>query len=952
MQVEKYLTEFEPQLQALLLIKWTQFQEYHPEISKQYAESDIKKISKFWIGTEFMYHASLAQPKLLTYCLTQTDPDALFASLKKNITPRLKAISTPEQLNKCLYQFKQEMSAIIIWQQVVMQCDLVDIFKWTSQLADTILIVSMNWCHQHLSQRYGIPIMTDGEIIPLFIVALGKLGGQELNFSSDIDIMFVYMENGTMTHQRRALTHQEFFTKLAQLVLQVLSPLEHQNKIYRVDLRLRPYGQSGALVSSFFALEKYYQEQGRDWERYALVKARIVNSTSSSQNLTQLFNRFVYRKYLDYTAFSALRDMQETINAQSHTYSKYHDIKRGCGGIREIEFTVQAFQIIRGGKVPALQTSSLLFALNYCMQEAIFNEVDGQCLSDAYFYLRQLENCLQMFDDQQTHVLPNDPLVQTRITCVMCHQTWTAIIENLAAHQAAVNEIFIRTISPRKNNFRTINIFANDLTNEQISQYFHELGLEDTQALIMTLNTLKKYIYTRDATPTARKRMSMLLPKLFEILAKEDSPNYLFERLLPLLMAISLRSAYLVLLLENPNTLVWLIKLAKQGDWFIRRITEFPILLDELLDFQLAHAPISLTDLEKNFQELQYKIDEHELEYQMERLRQLKLKTELHIAIQAMNQLISAAHVNRILTRLAELIIEQTFHWAWQIVTRKYGHLTEAKNKQDCRCAIIAYGNLGAYAMNYQSDLDLILIFDVAQLQMTDGCKSISALEFYTKLFQRILTMLSMRTINGVLYDTDTRLRPSGNQGLLVATLQGFTQYQQDKAWTYEHQALVKSRCLIGDRSLFAQLNALKIAILQTSVNQTALHTDLLSMREKIGRQVITEIVDIKSFKNCAGSITDVDFMVQYIVLKYAQSYPELAQHTETVMLLSLFKNLGILTAQAFAQLVEIYQFYQACLQQLALFGKLTDESNKKLHVCQQRVQNFWQKLFEGNNDV
>jgi len=948
------LADFEPNIQELLAAYWQQFQKSHPNYIASLSKEVMIKLSTFWASSEFIFNASLQDPTLINI-YTKQNPKLGLKQLILELENNLLDVTSLEQINQQICRFKLEKSAIIAWQQIINKKDLKIILAWTSQLADAILKVALDKCYIQLSQRYGYPVLEHQVKMPLYVVALGKLGGNELNFSSDLDIIFVYVKNGIIKNNKKELTHQEFFTKLVQLILQMLHPNNPHNRVYRIDLRLRPYGKSGPLVSSYSALEKYYQEQGRDWERYALVKARIINQDKNAKEIAALLNAFVYRKYLDYSAFNALRDMKSMIKEQSKESSLHADIKRGEGGIREIEFIAQAFQIIKGGRLPALKTSSLLMALKACQQENILSKASIAKLKSAYLFLRELENCLQILNDKQIHHLPDDNLEQKRVTVSMSVKNWQLICSQLKSHQKDVAQIFKETITPTSKKETTIDLLVADLTEKQIKDYFNSLGLNEVNELYETLMSLKSYIYTREATPIARKRMALLLPNILTRLAKEKSPNRIFKKLLPLLTAISLRSAYLVLLLENPNTLVWLIQLAKRGGWFIERIAQFPILLDELLDLQIANEQLTETALQKQLRQRAASIATDDIEQQMLVLREFKLKTELLIAIQQINQMLSAEAISQLLTILAEAIIQQVFSWTWQQVTQKYGKIVDANCEEQSHCIIVSYGNLGAYSMNYQSDLDLILVFDVPQEKMTDGHKSISAMEFYAKLFQRMLTMLGTQTTSGVLYETDTRLRPSGNQGLVVVTLAGFKTYQLEKAWTYEHQALIRARPVAGDYKIYSKFQSLRSNVLSIDLDSNKIKHDILNMAQRLradARQLSHESkfkINTKSFKNCAGSITDIDFMVQYTVLIYAKKYPLLLKSTKTTDIVRTLGEYQLWSVTMAEQVVDIYEFYQECLQQVALIGILSEAISKKIAVCQRQIIEYWQQLFEEN---
>lgn len=905
-------------LAAATKARWHAFQQKFPEFYDTLTDKQRQLISQYWFGSEYAYQLSLKDCKYLPPFALRSDQ---VASRRVNI-----------------HELLEQHAAHLIWQQQIEKQPIENILQQTSKLADELLTKVINQSYQQIADRYGEPKDANQKTMPLYILALGKLGGMELNFSSDVDLIFAYPEDGLIIQGNKEITHQEFFTKVVQAALQILQPHNGANRLYRVDLRLRPYGNSGALVSSFAALEKYYQEQGRDWERYALLKTRIINDDKNTQPLKTLLMSFVYRRYLDFTVFAALRDLKQTIRAQSKVASLEQDIKRGEGGIREIEFIVQALQITKGGRVKSLQTTSLLQGLTACEKEKLLTTEQVKHLKSAYLFYRTLENCLQMFEDKQVHHLPEDQQTQERITVAFGYHSWQAILDELDQHQQHVSAIFQQIIMPSIDEDKSsIDVMALDLSEQQLKNALATIGIHHEQDIIYeVINGLRQYIFSREASAEAKKRMSKLLPKIFQALSKKQHPGQILKTLQPLLISISLRSAYLVLLLENPNTLNWLIDLADTSEWIIARITEFPMLLDELLDPQsIVKEDIGTT------------IAADDTEAQMQYLREFKLRNELIVAIKQLDHSMRASQVSETLTTIATTITQQIYHWAWQQVVARYGLLEDAPSIEQSKCIIVAYGNLGGYAMNYQSDLDLVLIFDIDQNNQTNGKKSISALEFYAKLFQRMLTMLTSRTTSGVLYDIDTRLRPLGNEGLLVVTLDGFLRYQQEKAWTYEHQSLVRARVVAGDADTAQQFNRYRQKILQMDKDSKKLKKDIINMHERITIPEEQQITSIKQVKNCPGGIVDIDFMVQYAVLNMAKDYPQLLENTHTVAILESIAKLKIWPDEMAEQLAAIYQFYQECVLAWTLTGKLANTQQDKLFKQQNLVKQYWQIVLE-----
>lgn len=933
------------------MLQWSAFSEKYPDIYAALSAPQLEQVQHFWCCSEFAYQQCLQDSQILSLCLQQTAELNLTEAMQSIIT-QANTCQNTEQLHQILYQAKQQAMVIIAWHQLILHTDILQILEVTSYVADVILQLTVQHCYRFLQERLATPMLDETQPMPLYILALGKLGGYELNFSSDVDIIFAYAADGLLVTRGREITHQHFFTQLVQSCVQVLHPTQHPAWIYRVDLRLRPYGGSGALASSFAALEKYYQEQGRDWERYAILKARIINPDQHCQALQALLKAFVYRRYSDYAIFAALRDMKLMIEEQGKAHNQQQDIKRGEGGIREVEFTIQAIQILQGGRTHALCTPSIITAMQVCLHEKLLPAEQVMTLLQGYRFLRTLENCLQIYDNRQVHDLPQDPLLQTRIATAMEYTDPQGLLTDLNQVKQQVNHIFRAIIMPDKQEERSFNLFAPDINQKRIQDYLQSLGFAEDEALVNELLTLRKYIFSREATSIARNRMAKLLPTLLERLKQESNPGKVLQQLMPLLIAISLRSAYLVLLLENKNTLNWLVVLAKTSQWIMTRITEFPILLDELLYPQNAMPQITNDSLGQELTKLTASIAQSDIEQQMQVLRQFKLRNELLIAIKQLDQDITTKQVGELLTTLAIVILQQVFQWAWQQVVERYGVLSDAPTLEAAQCVIIAYGNLGSYSMNYQSDLDLVMLYQATPEVKTLGKKTISAMEFYVKLFQRMLTMLNTRTLSGVLYQTDTRLRPAGGEGLLVATLQSFTQYQQQDAWTFEHQSLVKARPILGNPGLMQSFAQLRIQILQQAKKAGNLKENIILMRKRLLQQKKSPINPNKAFKNCAGGIVDIDFMVQYSVLNWADQYPELLNATESVVIIQQIAAAGLWPAQSALAMIQIYEVYQFYLQVLAIKDQLSPDEVTQALACQEKVKAFWQYLFEEEYNV
>ena len=782
------------------------------------------------------------------------------------------------------------------------------------------------------------------------IIGLGKLGAGELNLSSDIDLMFVFSEPGVTN---RTLSNQEFFNRLGQKIIQSLHEISVEGFVFRVDMRLRPYGNSGALTQSLDALESYYQEQGRPWERYALIKARaITGSGANCLRLQKIIAPFVYRKYVDFTAINALREMKALINREVLRLGAAQDIKTGTGGIREIEFIVQVFQLIHGGRETCLQTLSLFAALDAVMLLGLLPPSVGQELMQAYIFLRRLENRLQALQDRQTHQLSTDPNSQQRIASMMNFADWTAFSEALDKIRYRVRGHFSSMVRDVSEEQRQIDPqwelyhawWSGELRKTQIRDLLVSTGFAESERALVLLADFRQSMQSRHLQAQGRERLDQLMPLLLLCIAKCPQAEVVLVRVLPIIEQIVRRSAYLTLLIERPHALQRLVTLCAASVWIPERLARFPNLLDELLyDFKLLRLP-TLTELHQTLEQQLLRAGEYDLEAQMEILRDFKNVNLFHVAVAEITGAIPLMDVSDALTFIAQTIVDHAFRIASDHMIAQYGYPQGPDGPlKKIELAILAYGKMGGFEMSYGSDLDLVFIYCAEAELQTQGPKSLENCVYYGRLAQRIIHILSTMTHGGRLYEVDTRLRPSGESGLLVCQLSYLREYLFNQAWTWEHQALVKARGLVGNSDLLAAFTQLRHRVLCYPRLDKILRIQVVSMRNKmlehLGSSASEHIFDIKQDR---GGVIDIEFLVQYGVLLYAQQYPELTLETGTIRSLRAFAARKLISEDNAESLVVAYMAYRSTIHALILKNQQPQVDADTFVAYRQLVQRLW----------
>ncbi|AWX14393.1 bifunctional glutamine synthetase adenylyltransferase/deadenyltransferase [Mergibacter septicus] len=945
----------------------------HPEPLKSITISSY--LSDFVLNFWQKSPAFFAECWLACNDKTSANSIPLSTPYRQPLHSHLKGIEQEQTFYAILRHFRhQEMAKLSLCQSLNLMT-VEQVFRHLSELAEALVIEARDWLYPRLCSELGTPVNTKGEKQTLLILGMGKLGGFELNFSSDIDLIFTYPEHGQTQGARRSIDNAQFFTRLAQQLIKALTQSTIDGFVYRVDMRLRPFGEAGALVLSFSAMEDYYQEQGRDWERYAMIKARILGQDDNDPHqayLRQLLHPFIYRRYLDFSSIQALREMKQKITIEVRRRGIVDNIKLGTGGIREIEFIVQIFQLIRGGREKNLQQQSLLNILPQLSSLNLLTEAECQQLHFAYLFLRRIENILQAIDDKQTQLLPSNPLDQTRL--VIASQTfkilnknnqeqliklpiknWQDFYQYLHQLQQQVHHIFHHLIGEKEEQTKPSlsewqDFFGVDFNLDDMQKLLqaipHLNDPEQQKTLLTELVQFRQVMLKKSIGVRGKDVLERLIPTTIDQLLIQPSASILLPRIFNILEKIATRTAYLELLYENPNSLVLLFKLCSASPFIAEQIARYPLLLDELLNPYTLLNPPPFTEYKAELQRYLMRIPQDDEEHHIDTLRQFKLATQLRIASADILGALPVMKVSDHLTYLAEAIIEVVVTLAWQQLTQRYGtpdHLESNLYPQGF--LVIGYGKLGGIELGYHSDLDLVFLHNAPpQGQTVGGKRSIDSSQFYLRLAQKIISIFNIKTSSGILYEIDMRLRPSGSAGLLVSTVKAFNDYQHNEAWTWERQALVRARAIFGDPSMQQQFNHIRQHVLSSPQAQTQLKDDVRQMREKMYQHLPHTQSGYFNLKTDRGGITDIEFIAQYLVLAYAPQQPALTQWSDNVRIFDNMVKYQILPQDIGERLKTSYIALRNQIHHLNLDGKKAIIPDQQFVAERQFIQQIWQR--------
>ncbi|MEK2065323.1 bifunctional [glutamate--ammonia ligase]-adenylyl-L-tyrosine phosphorylase/[glutamate--ammonia-ligase] adenylyltransferase [Vibrio parahaemolyticus] len=863
----------------------------------------------------------------------------------------------PDEMSghRVLRQFRNREMVYIAWKDFLHAWTLEESLRHLSQLAEAMIFETYQWQYKICCAEWGTPTNAEGEVQPMLIIGMGKLGGGELNFSSDIDLIFTYPENGETQGARRSIANAQFFTRLGQRIIKALDQQTFDGFCYRVDMRLRPFGESGPLVMSYAALEDYYQEQGRDWERYAMIKARVMGCEMypQYQELRKMLRPFVFRRYIDFSAIQSLRRMKSMISSEVRRRGLTNNIKLGAGGIREIEFIAQVFQLIRGGREPSLRNRGLLETLSGIEELALLTPQEVSNLEAAYKYLRQLENLLQAMADKQTQTLPDCDIERLKLATAMQLESWELLIEQTQQHMNKVHQVFETLIGDDEED-----------EGSTIARHFHELwdmaNKQDVLKLILdqdiqveepaifskAIINFKADLAKKTLGPRGREVLNRLMPKVFDAVFAHPDAQFGLPRVLHLLHNICTRTTYLELLDEHPAALVQLVRLCTASPMISEQLSRYPILLDELIDPQQLYNPIPLDSYRKELRDFLARIPEDDMEQQMEALRQFKQICILRIAAADIAGVLPVMKVSDHLTYLAEAIVEAVVSQAWLQVSEKYGEPTHVKDREGKGFAVIGYGKVGGWELGYNSDLDIVFMHDCPVNVYTDGKKEIDGRQFYLRLAQRIIHIFSTRTASGILYEVDTRLRPSGASGLLVSPTDAFDDYQHQDAWTWEHQALVRARMIYGDEPLAIAFHNTRHDVLCKPRDEQTLKKEVVEMREKMRDHLGGKKSGRFMIKQDVGGITDIEFLAQYLVLNYSHEKPKLTRWCDNVRIYETLIAQGVMEEDQAMQLIRAYTTMRNEIHHRNLLNLDADVVEDKFVAEREWVKQAWNQWF------
>lgn len=870
--------------------------------------------------------------------------------------PELDPVAAPpdpadDDFEAALRTYRNRMLATIAWRDLAGVDDLQATLDALTRLAEGCIETALQYAERVAVQRYGELVDDFGRPIRLIVIGMGKLGGRELNFSSDIDLIFARARDGH-SQGERSLEADRWLVKVAGRLVRVLSEVSLHGFVYRVDTRLRAFGDAGALVAGISALETYYQVHGREWERYAWIKARpVAGDMAGGRLLIKKLRPFVFRRYLDYGTFESIREMKALIDRQVVRAELQDNIKLGSGGIREIEFIVQAFQLVRGGQEPLLQDTGLLPTLALLTKAGHLPVPEAERLEQAYVFLRRLENRMQMWADQQTHDMPSTPEPRRALVAAMGHDDWPQLVDALQAVRAGVHAAFENVFAsplagaPQRSleQQRLLDLWEGELSAEDSDALLAKYAINDPAAVRAAVFDLRNQGRYRNLQERGRRWLVRLVPLLFAAAAESGQPDRALVRTLSVLASVIGRNTYVALLVEYPNALATLLRLCAASPWITGQIRQHPALLDTLLDPAQLYKPAARADLAQSLKtELDAQPDD-DLERKMDLMRRFAQQQMLRIAAADVSDAMPLMIVSDRLSELAEVMLAAALDVAWEQMAGRSGLPLKADGEREEFC-VIGYGKLGGLEMGYGSDLDLVFVYDGAIDAMTGGDRPLSYHAFFTRLAQRLIHVLSIRTAAGRAYEVDMRLRPSGDSGLMASQIDAFESYQRERAWTWEHQALVRARVVAGSPGLGRRYDAIRAAILGQRRDPQALARDVLNMRERMRASLDRSRGDRLDVRQMPGGVIDIEFMAQFAALRHGSECPELLIFSDTIRILETLESAGLADYDTIKTLVSVYRTYRSRIHKQALQEEYPVIGADELVAQRGAVERLWRQ--------
>ncbi|HHS99621.1 MAG TPA: bifunctional [glutamate--ammonia ligase]-adenylyl-L-tyrosine phosphorylase/[glutamate--ammonia-ligase] adenylyltransferase [Thiomicrospira sp.] len=872
--------------------------------------------------------------------------------LYQSVYDLVRASESDIDLNRHLRQQRNKQMARIAIRDLTGLSDLNETMREISDLADALVTSALDWHYEKFCERYGTPIGAEsGKPQKLLVLGMGKLGGQELNFSSDIDLIFVFPEQGKTEGAARSIPNDQFFIRLGQALNKSLVDYTEDGFVYRVDMRLRPFGDAGPLAVSFSGMEHYYEIHGRAWERYALVKARaMAGDPDEAEYLFSILRPFVYRRYVDFSAMESLRELKQMIMAEVQKKGMQQNVKLGPGGIREIEFITQAFQLVHGGRERSLQGRQLMPMLAYLLERGFLDQTEHDGLLSAYVFLRRAENRLQEWNDQQTHDLPKEEVQQLCLANSMGFENYEAFLKQLDEHREFVDAQFkavfaLEEISEEANNMAEIWMSEFETVDD-----LNGLVLENSEAFLKQMQVFKQSRVVARLGKEGIERLNALMPLLMEELFNQGYSEEVLARLLKIIESVLQRSVYLVLLKENPIALQHLVQLVEVSPWLTDMLAKYPALMDQLLDERSLYEPLSLDALNKEVEHLLAEVGDDEERF-MEQIRQWRHAQVFRVAAADVTGLVPVMKVSDYLTWIAEAVLNGVVEFAWKLMIAKNG-LPGGLNKDAVRnpFLVLGYGKVGGIELGYGSDLDIVLLYQ--GLKPSDSAtnergRQLDNSIFFVRMGQKVISLMTTLMPAGVLYEVDTRLRPNGASGMIVTDFESYKSYIENKAWNWEHQALTRARAVVGDQQSRAAFEEFKKAFVQQSRLPETVKSEVVEMRQKMREALDKSTADRFDLKQGVGGIVDIEFMVQYLVLAFAHQYPLLTEYSDNVRLLGVIKQTGLLKEQEADQLIHAYQVYRSKYHRVALQNEKPIVGKGCYLIEREAVEQVWKQLME-----
>lgn len=937
------------------------YMQWREALSSLVAEYEPEKAKLVLASSDYIARWVIKHPQWLLDAINGVSIEQGLSQLPE----RFELTLSEFDMKKRLRLERHYWSILIAVNDIFQLADIKAITFYQSTLADILVQAAYRWAEHQLHQQYGRPLSANGELQQMLIIAMGKMGGRELNFSSDIDLIFAFPEEGETDRESKPIENQKFFVRLGQKLISLLSDMTHDGFVYRVDMRLRPYGQSGALVTNFNALQDYYVEQGREWERFAMIKARVINGDDEAKaTLEQIIRPFSYRRYIDFSVLESIRQLKQKIASELLRKNAKGNIKLGEGGIRELEFIVQSLQLIGGGRHPVLQTKNWWHSLDTLQVKEFIPPQEAAPLQKAYEFLRKLENAIQIRDEEQTQNLPTETAEQSQVASMLGSDSWAEVVETLSLHQGCV-ALFFKGLFHDPHDEEKVDEdcewvqkwIEGNLNAEQEADLKARLFI--TQDMIDTVSQFRNEFSERKIGSRGLTRLDQLLPHLLIEAGKQPEPETTLQRCIELLQGVGRRTAYFEMLAENLPVLEYLVQLVSRSRWLAKQMSIYPSLLDELLFPSNFGKQLSKGDLASQLRQALIRIEADDIEGQLVALGGFKQSSQFKIAAGDLTGRFDISAVSQQLTDLAEVIVEYLLQFAWRETVAKFGVPPECEEGLASGFLVLGYGKLGGDELGYGSDLDLVFLYHGDPQSETTGRnhsgeKALELHQFYTRLAQRLVHYLGTRTQQGIMYEVDTRLRPSGRSGMLVSHIDAFKKYQHNEAWTWEHQALVRARPIAGDQELRDDYLALRAEILAKpssaqSENQD-LASDVVAMRKKMRDNLNKSDSKLWDIKQGDGGLVDIEFLVQYWALSHSASLTKRLDHESlpfnNVDWLQLLAKHGHISQEIRDQLIDNYRTFRdianhSSLQsqpQLVPINELQSERNK--------VVDLWHSTF------